>query len=98
MYNISDSSPGKMSHTVLCGGTIFDIDERRRGILDKSLTAKFASINQQERANNITPFVWILKHVGFEFVQVLELVLVQYDPSIRSQQYWWCKYKASPAA
>ena len=56
MYNISDSSPGKMSHSALCGGTIFDVDERRRGVPDKSLTAKFASINQQERAHNTTPF------------------------------------------
>ena len=97
MYNTSDSSPGNMSQSVLCGGTIFDVDERRPGIPDKSLIAKFASSNQQERAHNTTPFVWVLRHVGFEFMQVLELVQVQYGPAIRSQRYWQFKYKASPA-
>ena len=70
MYNTSDSSPGKMSQSALCGGTTFDVDKRRRGIPDKSLIANFASSNQQERAHNTTPFVWILRQVGFEFVQV----------------------------
>ena len=72
VYNNSDS--WQMLHSALCGGTIFDVDERRHGILDKSLIAKFASSNHQECAHNTMPFVWILRHVGFEFVQVLELV------------------------
>ena len=49
MYNTSDSLPGKMSQSAQCGGTTLNVDKRRRGIPDKSLIAKFASINQQER-------------------------------------------------
>ena len=87
-----------MSQTTLCGGTIFDVDERYHGISDKSQIEKFASSNQQEPVYNTTPFVSILRHIGFEFVQVLGLAQVQYGPAIRSQRYYRCKHKASPVA
>ena len=44
MYNTSDSSPGKISHSALCAGIKFDLHRRRRGILNTSLNAKFASV------------------------------------------------------
>ena len=74
MYNTSNSSPGKMLQSVPFTDTMSDVDKRRCDMLDTSMNGKFASSNQQERVHNIKPFVWILRHVGFEFVQVLEFV------------------------
>ena len=74
MYNTSNSLPVKMLQSVLFAGTILNVEKRRCDILDMSLNANFASTNQQECVHNTMSFVWILKHVGFEFVQVLEFV------------------------
>ena len=70
-----------LSQSELYTGPILHIDKMSRVILGMSLNEKFASSNQQERVHNTTPFIWLLRYVGFEFMQVFELMQVQYGPA-----------------
>ena len=72
----SASPPGKMSQSVLCGGTIFDFAKRRRGVLDTSLNAKYTS----EMNGNVStiPRRSFGYYITWLFVKVIELVDVQW--------------------
>ena len=85
----SASSPGKMSQSELCAGTIFDLAKRRRSIRGASLNAR-SEMNGNVSIIPRRSFGYYTAH-GFEFVHMIRFMQVQNGPATRSQRHWRCE-------